>query len=191
MVTLYQIRSGSMVAPPNLPSQLHPTEKVEILLLNGEAAILPLCHPVFSEWAGALPRFDYGKKPVLEYKGEACFAELVILRLLLERGWEGAWVETYGGTHYLRSMPEAWNLKSGNVTIPEIMELLLKRIWKAGNTTACFDVFAWQGNQIVFCEAKRSGKDRLTSAQLKFIQGALACGVSQDVMLIVEWSVSK
>ena len=71
--------------------------------------------------------FDYGKKPVLNYKNEACFAELVILRILIEHGWDGVWVETYGGTHYLRTMPNEWKLKSEHVSIPANKEELLKK----------------------------------------------------------------
>jgi len=47
-------------------------------------------------------------------------------------------------------------------------------------TTACFDVFAWHENEILFCEAKEARKDRLTRGQEKFIEGALICGVSPD-----------
>jgi hypothetical protein len=110
-----------------------------------------MCRPVFSAWNGAPIAFDYGKKPVLDHKGEACFAELIILRSLLEVGWDDVWVGSYGGAHYLRSMARGWNLKSESIPIPEEKELLLKRIWKAGKTRACFDVFAWRGNQILFC----------------------------------------
>lgn len=124
-----------------LPPELHPTEKMEVTFPSGTVTVLPLCRPVFHLWDGTPVAFDYGKKPVLEHGGEACFAELKILRSLLESGWEGGWVETYGGTHYLKSMPREWKLASENVPIPEEKEHLLKKIWKAGKTTACFDVF--------------------------------------------------
>ena len=111
----------------------------------------------------------------------------MVLRLLLDYGWDGVWGETYGGTHYLRSMPHTWSLKSEHTSISEDKEELLQRIWKTAKTTACFDVFAWHGNQLVFFEAKRTGKDKLTSAQIRFIQGALTCGVPPEALLIVEW----
>jgi hypothetical protein len=193
-------RQGSKVTAPydrtlgmndSLPTQLQPTGKTEIHLPGGGTAVLPLCRPVFSPWNGAPIAFDYGKKPVLEHKGEPCFAELKILHLLLEAGWDGVWVGTYGGAHYLRSMPRQWNLKSESVPIPEEKELLLKKIWKAGRTRACFDVFAWQRKEILFCEAKQSGKDRLTRGQERFIEAALSCGVSPDQLLIVEWTTPR
>ena len=173
-----------------LPPELTPTETVAISLLDGAAATLPLCRPVFNTWNGVPVSFDYGKKPILDYKGGACFAELVILRILMERGWNGVWVETYGGTHYLRTMPSEWALKSEHVSIPEDKEAILKKIWSMAKTTACFDVFAWNGEEILFCEAKRTGKDKLTDAQVRFIGGALESGVAPESLLIVEWSAN-
>ena len=112
-----------------------------------------------------------------------------ILRIFLRHGWDGAWVETYGGAHFLRSMPLTWSLRSEHIEIPVEKENLLKQIWKAGNTRACFDVVAWQGENVLFCEAKHLKKDRLTEAQKRFIQGALACGISLSQFLIIEWDL--
>ena len=172
----------------NVPKELQQEGTMEVLLLNGARVSLPVCHPTFSLWKGPPVNFDYGKKPVLNYKNEACFAELVILRILIEHGWDGVWVETYGGTHYLRTMPNEWKLKSEHVSIPRDKEELLQKIWKTAKTTACFDVFAWRDNQILFCEAKRKGKDKLTNAQIRFIDGVLECGISSESILIVEWT---
>jgi len=171
-----------------LPPELTPTETFPISLADGTVATLPVCHPIFTLWNGEPVSFDYGKKPILDYKGEACFAELVILRILIENGWDGVWVETYGGTHYLRSMPDSWTVRSGHVTIPEDKEAILKKIWESAKTSACFDVFAWKGEEILLCEAKRTGKDKLTDAQVRFIKGALESGVAPESLLIVEWT---
>jgi hypothetical protein len=59
---------------------------------------------------------------------------------------------------------------------------------KTGDTKDCFDVFAWHDQGLVLCEAKRKSKDHITASQLKFIEGALACGLSLQSMVIVEWS---
>lgn len=172
----------------NVSKELRSTGTVGVLLPGGTTVSLPVCHPIFSLWSGPPVKFDYGNKPVLNYNGEACFAELVILRMLIENGWDGVWVETYGGTHYLRDMPNEWKLGTGHVSIPADKEEILQKIWKTAQTTACFDVFAWHKNQILFCEAKRSGKDKLTNAQLRFIEGALACDIHLKSLLIVEWT---
>jgi len=81
-------------------------------------------------------------------------------------------------------------LKSEHVSIPQDKEDLLQKIWKTAKTTACFDVLAWHGDRLIFFEAKRRGKDKLTSAQMRFIEGALACGVRATSLLIVEWALA-
>lgn len=124
---------------------------------------------------------------MINYKGNAIFAELAILNLLKESGWEGVWVETYGGIHFLKDMPGGWKLAKNSVSIPTEKEVLLQNIFKVAKTTACFDVFAWKDNDILFCESKHKGKDRLTKAQTKFIEGALSCGIPEDSLIIVEW----
>src|SRR3989344_1489485 len=171
-----------------MPDSLQPTGDTEIKLSNGHTVTLPICHPIFTEWSGKMPDFDFGKKPVLDYKGEPLFAELVILRLLQEAGWDGAWIETYDGINFLQRMPQGWSLKADQVSIPEDKEELLRQIWKTAKTTACFDVLAWKNDETLFCEAKRTGKDKLTNAQLKFIEGALACGIRPESILIAEWT---
>jgi len=172
----------------DIPKELRPTSKTDVSLSDGTRVSLPVCSPVFSLWAGPRVDFDYGGKSVLNYKNEPCFAELVILRTLLDYGWDGVWVETYGGTHYLRTMPNDWKLESEHVSIPADKEELLRRIRKTAKTSACFDVFTWCGDQFMFFEAKQMKKDRLTAPQYLFIEGALACGISPEALHIVEWT---
>ena len=126
-----------------LPLSLLPLPNGEIIVLlpSGKVADLPICHPVFSLWSGQSVDFDYGGKPLINYEGEAIFAELAILRILLADGWDGVWVETYGGTNFLRDMPHDWKLKPQNIAIPKDKQNLLQDIWKTGKTKACFDVF--------------------------------------------------
>lgn len=164
------------------------TDIMTVVLPSGTSVDLPVCHHLFSKWLGKLPNFDFGKKPMIEYKGKGIFAELAILGLLQESGWEGVWVETYGGVHFLKDMPSSWKLINNNAKIPQEKEDLLINIWKTGKTTACFDVFVWKDNEIIFFEGKHKGKDRLTNAQLKFIEGALSCGISTKSLIVVEWS---
>lgn len=121
--------------------------------------------------------------------GEACFAELVILRLLLKSGWHGVWVEAFGGTHYLQTMPNGWSLRSEHISIPSDKHELLQQIRQAGKTTGCFDVFVWWGDRLLFCEAKGPA-DGLTKPQFGFIEGALACGIPPQALMLVEWSAA-
>lgn len=94
-----------------LPSLLEPTNTLEIRLPDSSTVLLPVSRPVFVPWGGA-PSFSYGDNALLAFDGQAAFAELVILRLLLTSGWDGVWVETYGGLHFLRTLPRNWSLKS-------------------------------------------------------------------------------
>lgn len=172
-----------------MADELTPTNIITVSLPSGGKIDLPVCSLTFPKWSGELPKFDFGKKPIVNYKGKAVFAELAILEILIDSGWNGVWVETYGGIHFLKDMPTSWKLSQHNISIPLDKETLLKNIWKTGKTTACFDVFAWKGNEILFCEGKHKGKDRLTKAQTKFIEGALACGVPAQSLMIVEWEM--
>lgn len=162
-------------------------DRLKIKLLNGTEIELPVSRPKFKSWNGE-PVFNYGGKPLLNYKGTICFAELYIAKLLIENGLNAVWVETYGGIHYLKSMPNSWNLQSEGVLIPRNIENYIKKIWKKSKTTACFDVLAWDSNNnIIFLEAKHFKKDNLTKAQLKFIKGAIDCGITLENLLIIEW----
>jgi len=171
----------------NLPRELQPTAEIDIPLPSGGVARLPSCRPVFRRWSGS-PVFDFGRKPILDHNGEPCFAELVILRMLIGHGWNGAWVSAFGGTHFLRSMPKSRSLESE--AIPADKEAILKTIWRTAKTTACPDVFVWQGSDILFCEAKAKlrRKDKLTNGQVRFIEGPLTMGISPESLLIVEWT---
>ncbi len=170
-----------------IPPELKNINKTTVLLPSGKKVTLPLYYAVFRRWAGKVPRFDFGKKPFVKYNSKATFAELAILKLFTSLGWDGVWVETYGGKNFIRTMPNSWKLAQSSIPIPEDKENLLKRIWKAGKTTACFDVFLWKNGDILFCESKHKGKDKLTKAQTKFIEGALACGIKKKNLLIIEW----
>lgn len=182
LVILYDIVIGMKSA-----LQLNITGETTISLPSGAEVILPLCNIVFQKWTGDSPSFDFGKKPLIDYEGEAIFAELAILKLLKESGWDGAWVETYGGIHFLNTMPKDWKLANQNISIPKDKEAMLQKIWGAGKTSACFDVLVWKNDKILFYESKHRGKDRLTNAQTKFIEGALSCGIPKESLIIVEW----
>jgi hypothetical protein len=170
---------------------LESTDKIIVSLPSGNKATLPLHNIVLQKWMGKSPDFDYGKKPFVDYEGKPVFAELAILKLFIDSGWKGVWVETYGGTHFLKDMPNDWKLSKNSIPIPKDKEALLKSIWEAGKTTACFDVFVWKNNNILFCEGKHKGKDKLTKPQTKFIEGALSCGIPEKSLMIVEWEYKK
>jgi hypothetical protein len=170
----------------NLPVKLRRSAWLDVALPCGASARLPVARPSFPSWTGE-PVFTYGGKPLLDYDGKVCFAELLILRLLLKSGWSGTWVETFGGVHYLQSMPASWTLARHHIPIPADKHELLRQIAREAKTDSCFDVFVWSGERVLFCEAKGLG-DGWTKPQLKFIQGALDCGIAPQALLLVQWS---
>jgi len=172
-----------MIIPPALKS----ANNLTVLLPSGKKVLLPQYRIAFKKWTDELPEFDFGNKPFINYENQVVFAELAVLKIFTSSGWDGAWVETYGGKNFLQSMPSAWKLSQYNIPIPKDKETLLEKIWKIGKTTACFDVFVWKDDNILFCEAKHKNKDKLTNAQLKFIEGALACGIKEESFFIIEW----
>lgn len=170
-----------------MPPTLKNPHNINISLPFGETVALPLYNLFLKKYTGKSPNFDFGKKPFVNYDGKPIFAELAILKLFVDSGWDGIWVETYGGINFLKNMPNDWKLRNNNISIPKEKSNLLKNIWKTGKTTACFDVLVWKNDTILFCESKHKGKDRLTKAQLKFIEGALSCGIKKESLLIIEW----
>ena len=56
----------------NIPTELQPTSMIEVKLPDGQSTLLPVCNPVFQKWTGVPVGFDYGKKPLLDYKGKPC-----------------------------------------------------------------------------------------------------------------------
>jgi hypothetical protein len=112
----------------DLPQELRPTGTFQVRLISGQDINLPLCQPTFKSWLGVQPPFTFGRKPVLNYKDQPVFAELMILNLLREKMWDGVWV-SYGGTKYLREMPRDFRLGQ-SVGLPAGYKRLLDGIHK-------------------------------------------------------------
>jgi len=131
-------------------------------------------------WAGEQPIETYGSKTVLDYEGRPAFAELAILWTLTDAGWDGAWVDTFGG----RYRSGFWDNAPDVVLPAHVLELLSRIGTRAGGHGGAFDVVAWRGASVVFVEAKRCGRDRLRASQRRRMAAAEAEGA---VLLLVEW----
>jgi hypothetical protein len=135
------------------------------------------------------PSFTFGRKPVLNYKDQPIFAELLILNLLKEKGWDGVWVSSYGNK-YLREMPRDPRLGQ-SVDLPSKCKQRLDDIQRlAGKRGGCFDVLAWRDGQVIFLEAKRKHHDKIRDTQRRWIEAAISTGVTPDKLIMVEWSSS-
>jgi hypothetical protein len=127
--------------------------------------------------------YTFGGKQLLNHEGVPIFAELYVLRLLQNRGWDGVWVSSYR-QKYLRDMPTDAKLSNGIKLRPE-REALLNKV--AAKRAGCFDVFAWRDDDILFCECKRHKRDKLRDTQYVWIDAALSVGVTN--LLVVEWDI--
>jgi hypothetical protein len=170
----------------DLPDELRPNGSFQVELPSGKKILLPCARPRFELWTGAPISFDFGHKRPLTYRERPIFAELLILRLLEAHGWKGVWVSSYGGTKYLGEMPQDSSLAQGRVPLPDERKCLLDKIWqRSGQRGGCFDVYAWRNGQVLFCEAKRKGKDRIRLSQRKWIEAAISENVALDSLRIV------
>jgi hypothetical protein len=166
------------------PSQLKPTTKEDIQLPSRWIVHIPKACPKFKKWSGKrVPRkHTYNGKAVLSYKGKA-FAELVILRMFQDEGWEGVWVDTYG----TRYRSEYW--PKNEIELPLKQQRLLDRISKklGKSWSGCWDVFCWKGNKVVFIESKKRGEDSIKDNQRKWLAAAINCRLPFNSFLLVEW----
>jgi hypothetical protein len=125
------------------------------------------------------------------HRGRTTFAELLILDLLKEQGWQGVWVSSFGRLTFLDQMPASSSLRKHGVAIPFDKSRLLKAISQTAETRGgCFDVMVWLDDDVRFFEAKRRKRDSLRRTQLRWIEAALKVGVRPDALNIVEWELA-
>lgn len=165
-----------------LPELLRPTGVERFFLPDGSTADIDRALPHFPPWLGSPIEDDYGSKPVLEWRGEPLFAELLILRLLESAGWEGVWVDTF--------RRRFWRAVAEPIELPTRQAALLRCIREKARTSGgCFDVFAWQDSQWLFAEAKWAGHDRVRDTQRRWLNAALDQQIPGASFLVIEWSV--
>lgn len=168
----------------NLPQQMRSTGHDAFELPSGRNVEVPKCHLMLPVWRGEeVP--TYGGKTILDYDGQPLYAELVVVKMFQDAGWNAVWVDTYRRT-YRVGLPETDKSTVSRseidtsppfITFPAAFEKF----------SGCWDVVAWKGNEIVFCECKRQKKDAIRDTQLMWLEGRLSEGASVDQFLIVEW----
>ncbi|HZP32702.1 MAG TPA: hypothetical protein VFB23_04990 [Candidatus Acidoferrales bacterium] len=168
----------------DLPELLRPIAFIPICLPSGRLFDLPHCYPTLPEWSGPTDVYTFGGKPLLKYGGAPVFAELYALRLLQDHGWDGVWVSAYR-KKYLQDMPADSKL-SNHIALKPGHEEIIKKIGAKGG--GCFDVFAWRGDDVLFCECKRHKRDRLRETQFVWIDLAVKAGFTN--LLVVEWDTA-
>lgn len=130
-----------------------------------------------------MPENTYGGKYVLDFNGQPAFAELVVLWTLRKEGWEGVWVDTYG-KKYRIGLPGIVE----PVTLPSEQTKIIENIAaRAGSFKGCWDVFLWRGNNHLFVELKRKGRDAIRETQVRWLEASLSVGIKAEDFLLVEW----
>ena len=172
-----------------LPKGLDRAGSVKVPLRSGTPVELPLFKTTLDRWNEPLQKdfFNWGGKPIINCNGVPLFAELALLKQFLASGFEGVWVETFGGPNFLTAMPGAWQVRPWSITIPEDKHDLLRSIWRTARSQACFDLYLWRGPDILFCETKRKGES-LTRDQPKFVEGALQSGFKEEQLIVLQWT---
>ncbi len=164
------------------PDGLVPTTVEKLTLSSGRVVSLPKATPVFQLWHGPASVDTYGNKPLINLDGEVVYAELAILRLFQAEGWQGVWVDTY--RRKMRTSITEY------VSLPVEQEKLLQQIYQTAQTRAgCLDVFCWRHDTVLFAESKRKRRDQIRHTQRKWLEGAMALGLSPDSFLLVEWTL--
>ena len=77
------------------------------------------------------------------------------------------------------------------IELPEAQTQLLNTLReKTGRFGGCWDLLLWKGDDTLFVELKRRGKDRIQITQTDWLSVALESGLAKDNFAIVEWDFS-
>ena len=166
------------------PFQSESLRRERLELASGRRVAVPVVALTFLEWRGRPLTDSYGGKPVVQFKGKPLFAELAILGVLRSVGWGGVWVDGFRGA-FRRGLPPS------SCRLPAQVQRLYSRIVNrnGGKKSGCWDVLAWKGNQLLFIESKRKGRDSIRRSQRRWLEAAMKAGVPRRSFVIAEWTL--
>ena len=169
------------------PGRLGPVVVEAWKLPDGSSVETAKVSPTFSRWAGAPQIRSYGGKPIIDLDGQPAFAELAILRIFEAAGWEGVWIDTFGG----RCLRQFWPTPDP-VRLPDDKKDLIAAILANGGKDARpWDVFCWSRDTVLFVESKWHRRDSVRQSQCAFLSGGLKSGLALSSFLLVEWSFTR
>lgn len=179
------------------PVNLRPS-LTETFLISGQIIEIPKCKIAFDKWTGKPLKETFGGKPVLTLGGKPMFAELVVMALFIEDGWDARWIETYGRNKKEPKCLMEWkDEKYGNqdhcpIEDPEVLKVLdgIAR-FNDDSYAGCWDVVAWKDGKVVFAECKRIKKDVIRDSQVKWLRAGLETGLTYENFMIIEWDFFK
>lgn len=137
-------------------------------------------------------------KPLLNVRGKPAFAEVAIMELFINDGWEARWIETYGrgnlNPFFLKGWKDDKYRNQDNYPITEkwVSDLLDNMALLNGNSfSGCWDVVAWKCEMIIFAESKRLRKDSIRQTQINWLEAGLKSGLNENNFLVVQWELTK
>jgi len=138
----------------------------------------------FPSWSGEPLRDTYGGKALVECEGSPVFAEVAMIKLLKQHGFDGAvWVDSYR-RRFRDAMPPCKCELHG-----QEREVYERIVTLNGGRGGCWDILAWNREAVFFVECKRGRKDRMRSNQIHWLESALKSGLCPDHFAICEWEI--
>lgn len=169
------------------PEMLKPAGYESIMIASRHVINVPKAMPIYLPWRGDNIIDNYNGKQILDVGGEPAFSELAILMAMRTVGWGGVRIDTY--RRKLRT--GYWGVEPLRELLPERAQVLDRIYTRAGSRSGAWDVYCWNGPNILFAESKRSGKDRLRNSQRYWLAAAIEEGFSAEDFLVVEWSLGN
>jgi hypothetical protein len=149
----------------------------------------------FPLWKGEpIPR-THGSKPVIDHDGKGTFAELALISILRQNGFDGAvWVDNWQGCHFRDATPTTVCDDMPN----NVLEKYKRIVKRNGGRGGCWDVMAWNNEGVAFVECKlkdcklndRKYDDHISQNQIKWLESALNEGIPLERFAICEWTIA-
>lgn len=167
---------------------------IEVFQIENNSIEIPKCIVNFNKWQGEPVKESFGGKPIIDLNNKPMFAEVAILNLFLQSGWEVRWISTYGSSNKGPKLLAGWaddkykNQTSEEITDVKVKELLIG-IANENNDSyfGCWDVLAWKDEKIIFAESKRKQKDNIRQTQINWLEAGLKFGLKPENFLVVQW----
>ena len=179
----------------NYPKELI-SNSFENFAIDDKIIQIPKSKVEFTAWNGIPIENTFGRKPIINFNEKPMFAELAIMNIFIENGWDSRWIETYGKPkmnpiHLSEWIDEPFKNQKHNPIDNKIVQFLLNAIAKNNNNNfgGCWDVVSWKNNNIIFTESKRSKKDFVQTTQNNWLKSAFEIGLTEENFLIIEWKI--
>jgi len=153
------------------------------VLSSGVTVQIPKYSLSFKRWGGD-PIPNAYRKPIVEFDGNPLFAELAVLRMFQQNGWDGVWVDSYG-KKYRNGLPKVVE----PVELPFDKEKIIASIRnESGRFGGCWDVFVWKDDRILFLELKQKNEP-IKDSQRGWLESSLELDYKPDNFALIEWHV--